>query len=198
VPFTVLFEIAIVVVSFWNGSAWGTLSEELRRAWGFGPLTFWREHWHTLATNTFFVRNTLMLTGMVLFVGASVGVYEWIQGTRRALLVFWAANAVTLLLMAACVVWPMRLAGVPPRWDWAPAGDVGASFGGFGCLGAWIVGLPERRTRLTVLAVVSAGLLMKYVFVPELFGDAGHFMALVVGAIMGGRLLARSKVTGKH
>jgi hypothetical protein len=193
VPFTVLFEIAIVVVSFWNGSAWGTLSEELRRAWGFGPLTFWREHWHTLATNTFFVRNTLMLTGMVLFVGASVGVYEWIQGTRRALLVFWAANAVTLLLMAACVVWPMRLAGVPPRWDWAPAGDVGASFGGFGCLGAWIVGLPERRTRLTILTVVSAGLLMKYVLVPELFGDAGHFVALVVGAIMGRWILARSK-----
>ena len=190
-PFTVLFEIAIVVVAFWNGSAWGSLSEELRHAWGFGPLTFWQEHWHTLATNTFFVRNTLMLLGMVLFVAASAGVYEWIYGTRRALLVFWAANAVTLLLMAACVVWPMRLAGVPPRWDWAPAGDVGASFGGFGCLGAWIVGLPENRTRVTILAIVSAGLLMKYVLVPELFGDAGHFVALVVGAALGGWLRTR-------
>jgi hypothetical protein len=60
------------------------------------------------------------------------------------------------------------------------------------------VGLPDRRTRLTILAVVSAGLLMKYVLVPELFGDAGHFMALVVGAIMGGRLLARSKAAGMN
>ena len=187
-PFTVLFEIAIVIVAVWNGSAWGSLSEELHRAWGFGPLTFWQEHWHTLATNTFLVRNALMLTGMVLFVAGSVGVYEWLRGTRRAMLVFWAANAITLLLMAGLVVWPMRLAGIPPRWDWAPTGDVGASFGGFGCLGAWVVGLRDSRTRNIILAVVSVGLLIKYVLLPELFGDAGHFVALVVGATLARRL----------
>jgi hypothetical protein len=180
----VTFEIAIILVAFWNGSAWGTLSEELHRAWGFGPLTFWREHWHTLATNTFLVRNTLMLTGMVLFVAGSAGVYEWIRGTRRAMLVFWAANAITLLLMAGLVVWPMRLAGVPPRWDWAPTGDVGASFGGFGCLGAWVVGLRDARTRNIILAIVCVGLLTKYLLLPELFGDAGHFVALVVGVFL--------------
>ena len=176
-----------MLVALWNGSAWGTLSEELHRAWGFGPLTFWREHWHTLATNTFLVRNTLMLLAMVAFVAVSVGVYEWVAGTRRAMLVFWAANVATLLLLAACVVLPMRLAGVPPRWDWAPAGDVGASFGGFGCLGAWLVGLPDSPKKVTILVLVVAGLVAKYLILPELFGDAGHLVAFTVGLAAGTR-----------
>ncbi|HZI89587.1 MAG TPA: hypothetical protein VFD83_03945 [Candidatus Polarisedimenticolia bacterium] len=175
-----------MLVAFWNGSAWGTLSEELHRAWGFGPLTFWREHWHTLATNTFLVRNALMLAAMVAFIAISVGVYEWMAGTRRAMLIFWIANAATLLLMAGLVVLPMRLAGIPPRWDWAPIGDVGASFGGCGCLGAWIVRVPRRRTRLGLFTLVVVASLVKYVAYPELFGDVGHLMAVLVGASLGG------------
>jgi hypothetical protein len=185
VPFTLLFEIAIVAVAAWNGSLQGKLSAEQRRAWGFGPLYFWREHWHTLATNTFFVRNAIMLLGMTLFVAASVGVYEWFVGTRRAVLVFWAANVVTLLLTAACVVFPMHLAGVPPRWDWAPAGDVGASFGGLGCLGAWMAGEPNARKRATLVAIVTAGLVAKFLLQPEIFGDAGHLVAFFVGVLLG-------------
>lgn len=173
------------MVALWNGSAWGSLSEELKRAWGFGPLTFWREHWHTLATNTFLVRDALMLAAMVLFVAASVGVYETLAGTRRALLVFWAANVATLLLIAGLLVWPMRLAGVSPTWDWAPSGDVGASFGGFGCLGAWVIGLPSRRTQAAILGAVAVGNVVKYLIYPELFGDAGHLVALLVGVALG-------------
>ncbi len=129
-----------------------------------------------------------MLTVMVLFVLASVGVYETLAGTRRAMLVFWAANVATLLLIAGMVVWPMRLAGVPPTWDWAPSGDVGASFGGFGCLGAWVVGLPSKRTRLLILGTVAGGNVVKYMMYPELFGDAGHLVALIVGIVLGNAL----------
>jgi hypothetical protein len=186
-PFTLLFEIAIITVALWNGSAQGTLSEDLRRTWGFGPLTFWREHWHTLVTGAFFVRNTLMLLGMVFFVAGSVGVYEWLAGTRRALLCFWAANVVTLLLTAAFVVFPMHLAGIPPRWDWAPAGDVGASFGGFGCLGAWMMGVSGARRKAVLIAVVVAGLTAKFLLLPEIFGDAGHMVAFLVGVLLGAR-----------
>jgi hypothetical protein len=182
-----LFTIAIIAIALWNGSAGGRLSEDLGRAWGFGPLTFWREHWHTLVTGAFFVRDTIMLLGMVLFVLGSVGVYEWLAGTRRALLVFWAANVVTLLLTAACVVFPMRLAGVPPRWDWAPSGDVGASFGGFGCLGAWMMGVSGARRRAILILVVTAGLVVKLLLVPEVFGDAGHLVAFLVGVLLGAR-----------
>lgn len=186
-PFTLLFETAIIAVALWNGSAQGTLSEDLRRAWGFGPLTFWREHWHTLVTGAFFVRNAFMLLGMVLFVAGSVGVYEWLAGTRRALLIFWAANVVTLLLTAACVVFPMHLAGVPPRWDWAPSGDVGASFGGFGCLGAWMMGVTGGHRRAILVAVVTAALVAKFLLLPEIFGDAGHLVAFLVGVMLGAR-----------
>jgi hypothetical protein len=186
-PFTLLFEVTIIVVAFWTGSAQGNLSDDLKRTWGFGPLYFWREHWHTLVTGAFFVRNTIMLLAMVLFIAGSVGVYEWLAGTRRALLTFWAANVVTLLLTAACVVFPMHLAGIPPRWDWAPAGDVGASFGGFGCLGAWMMGVSGARRRLILVAVVVAGLVVKFLLVPEIFGDAGHLVAFLVGVLLGAR-----------
>jgi hypothetical protein len=191
IPFTLLFEIAIIVVALWNGSALGRLSEELRRAWGFGPLYFWREHWHTLVTGAFFVRNAIMLLGMALFVAGSVGVYEWLAGTRRALLVFWGANVITLLLTAAFVVFPMHLAGVPPRWDWAPPGDVGASFGGFGCLGAWMVGVSGARRRIILVAVVTAGMVVKFLLMPEIFPDSGHLVAFLVGAALGVRLRSR-------
>ena len=187
-PFTALFTVAIILVAFWNGSAWGSLSEELHLAWGFGPLTFWREHWHTLATNTFLVRNAVMLAAMVFFMVASVGIYETRSGTRRAMLVFWAANVATLLLIAGLVVWPMRLAGVPPTWDWAPSGDVGASFGGFGCLGAWVIDHPSKRLRLWILGIAVIGNVVKYAIFPELFGDAGHLTALAVGIFMGTKL----------
>jgi hypothetical protein len=191
VPFTLFFEIAILAVALWNGSAQGRLSDDLRRAWGFGPLYFWREHWHTLATNTFFVRNAIMLLGMMLFVAASVGVYERFAGTRRAFLIFWAANVITLLVTAALVVYPMHLAGVPRRWGWAPAGDVGASFGGFGCLGAWIVGVPGVRKRLALMALVAAGILAKFLVFPEIFGDAGHALAFLAGVLLEPKLRAK-------
>jgi len=186
-PFTLLFEITIIVVAFWTGSAQGDLSDDVKRAWGFGPLYFWREHWHTLVTGAFFVRSTIMLLAMVLFIAGSVGVYEWLAGTRRALLTFWAANVVTLLLTAACVVFPMHLAGIPPRWDWAPAGDVGASFGGFGCLGAWMMGVSGARRRLILVGIVVAGLVVKFLLIPEIFGDAGHLVAFLVGVLLGAR-----------
>ncbi len=183
VPFTVVLELAILILAFWNGSALGRLGDEVHRAWGFGPLTFWHGRWHTLATNTLLVRNALMLLGMILFVAGSLGVYEWRAGTRRALAVFWSANVLTLLVTTACVVVPMRLMGVPPTLDWAPAGDVGASFGGFGCLGAWMVGVPGRRRAL--VAIVLAGLVVKFLIYPEIFGDAGHIVAFLSGIALG-------------
>ncbi len=131
-----------------------------------------------------------MLLGMVLFVAGSVGVCEWRAGTRRALFCFWAANVVTLLLTAACVVFPMHLVGVPPRWDWAPSGDVGASFGGFGCLGAWMAGVAGARRRIILVAAVTAGLLAKFLLLPEIFGDAGHLVAFYVGVFLGARVLS--------
>jgi hypothetical protein len=191
VPFTLFFEAALVLVAVWNGSAQGRLSADLRHQWGFAPLSFWREHWHTLVTGAFFVRSAIMLLGMALFVAGSVGVYEWLAGTRRALLVFWAANVVTLLLTAACVVFPMHLAGVPPRWDWAPSGDVGASFGAFGCLGAWMMGVGGGRRRVILVAVVLAGLAVKFLVQPEIFQDAGHVVAFLAGVALGVGLLRR-------
>jgi hypothetical protein len=191
IPFTLFFETAIVAIALWNGSAQGRLSADLRHQWGFAPLYFWREHWHTLVTGAFFVRSAIMLLGMALFVAASVGVYEWLAGTRRALLVFWAANVVTLLLTAACVVFPMHLAGVPPRWDWAPSGDVGASFGGFGCIGAWMMGVSGTRRRIILVAIVTAGLVVKFLLQPEIFPDAGHLVAFLAGVALGAVLRSR-------
>ena len=179
-PFTALLDAAILVIALTNGSAAGRLDRAIRYEWGFGPLYFWQGHWHSLFTNILLVRNLLMLVGILAFLIVSVGIYERRFGTLRAIVLFFLANVATLLLTAALVVYPLHLAGAPVQWDWAPAGDVGASFGGFGCMGGWIRRL-EYRTRTRWLAVATIALAAKILVYPERFGDIGHIIALYAG-----------------
>jgi len=169
-----------VVLALLNGSAAGTLGARIARDWGFGPLYFWQGHWHSLATGAFLVRNAAMLLGIVLFLWLSVGIYERRWGTARAVGLFFLAHLATLFLTAALVVLPLHLAGAPVQGDWAPAGDVGASFGGFGCLGGWIGRLDATR-RLRWIVLVTLALAIKLVIYPERFGDLGHLIAFYAG-----------------
>lgn len=182
-PFTTALEVAILAIAVANGSAVGELAATISRDWGFDPFHFWEGNWHSLATGTVLVRNLAMLAGIVAFLIASVGVYERRLGTVRAVALFFLAHVTTLLLTAALVVYPLHLAGAPPQSDWAPAGDVGASFGAFGCMGGWI-----RRTRpaarLRWLGIVTLALAAKLLIFPERFGDIGHLLALYVGILL--------------
>lgn len=180
VPFTLLLGTAILVVAIRNGSARAELIPFIAQAWGFDPLHFKATQTYRLVTGTLVVRDPLMLGGLLLFLAPSVGIYEARRGTLRAVVLFVASHIATLFLTTALVVYPLHLAGATVQSDWAPAGDVGASFGAFGCLGAWMQRqTPRRRARwigFTVLALAA-----KLILLPERFGDIGHIIAFFAG-----------------
>jgi len=182
-PFTTVLEVAILGIALANGSAIGDLSAAISRDWGFDPFHFWEGRWHSLATGTVLVRNLAMLSGILGFLVISVGIYEWRLGTRRAIVLFLLAHVTTLFLTAALVVYPLHLAGVPVQGDWAPAGDVGASFGAIGCMGGWIR-RTKPPTRLLWLCFVTVALAAKFLIYPERFGDVGHLIALYSGMLL--------------
>lgn len=183
VPFTTALEVAILAIALANGSAVGGLSAVISRDWGFDPFHFWEGRWHSLATGTVLVRNFAMLAGIVAFLIASVGVYERRLGTVRAVALFFLAHLTTLILTTALVVYPLHLAGARVELDWAPAGDVGASFGAFGCMGGWIR-RTSPRARLRWLGIVTLALAAKLLIYPERFGDMGHLIALYAGILL--------------
>lgn len=181
-PFTTVLELTILGIASTNGSAMGILSTAIRREWGFDPIHFWQGHWHSLATGALLVRNAPMLAGILGFLTVSVGVCEWRLGTRRAILLLLLAHVSTLLLMAA-LAYGLRSTGVPLPPSWVPDGDVGASFGGFGCLGGWVRGV-HPPARLRWLALITVALAAKLVIFPEWFGDVGHLVAFYAGMLL--------------
>lgn len=185
VPFTILLSAAVLVIALVNGSATRELVPFAAQAWGFDPLHLSAERWPTLVTGAFLVRNFPMLVGVLILLAAAVGRYEARLGTLRAVALFWLSHLATLFLTAAVVVYPLHLASVPVQSDWAPAGDVGASFGGFGCLGGWVRRLdwPSRRAWIGIVTLLLAAKLLVY---PERFGDVGHIIAFYAGMLLDG------------
>jgi hypothetical protein len=184
VSLTVLLDAAILTVALANGSARGELVPFVGQAWGFGPLQFLgTRQWHTLVTGVFVVRNPAMLLGILLFLPLSAGIYEARRGTARAAALFFLGHVVTLFLTSVLVVYPLHLAGAQLQSDWAPAGDVGASFGGFACLGAWIRRLEPSR-RMLWIGIVTITLAAKLLVYPERFGDMGHLIAFFAGMLL--------------
>lgn len=182
-PFASVLALAVLVIAIVNGSAMGSLSAALAREWGFDPLRFWQGNWHRLATGTLLVRNAAMLAGILAFLYVSVGVYERRLGTWAAIALFLLAHITTLLVTSALVVYPLHLAGAAIQSDWAPAGDVGASFGALGCMGGWIR-RTRPRARLRWLGLTTLVLAAKLLIFPERFGDVGHLIALYLGVLL--------------
>lgn len=189
-PLTALLDLAVLAIALFNGSARGALVPFAAQAWGFDPFQIDLARWPTLVTGVFLVRNPPMLVGILVFLVLSVGVYEARFGTGRAAALFGLCHVVTLLATTALLVYPMHFAGMPRLSDWAPAGDVGASFGGFGCLGGWMRRL-DRPARFRWIAVVTIALAAKLVIYPERFGDIGHAIAFFAGMLLDRLLFSR-------
>ena len=182
-PFTALLDAAILAIALLNGSAQGNLVPFAAQAWGFDPLQIDVARWPTLVTGVFLVSNPAMLVAILLFLVVSVGVYEARNGTRRAVGLFGLSHLMTLLATTAFFVYPMHWVGEPHGSDWVPAGDVGASFGAFGCLGGWI---RQRHgpARAGWIGLVTLGLAAKLVIYNKGFGDAGHLIAFFAGMLL--------------
>jgi len=56
-----------------------------------------------------------------------------------------------------------------------------------------MTGVPGPRRRVVLVAVVTAGLVAKFLILSEIFGDAGHLVAFYVGVLMGMRFPYESR-----
>ncbi len=173
-------ELVIIAVALAHGVLWAELSSVAQQRWGFGLHNLWEGRLYTPFTAPFFVRNLTMLLGILLLIGYSIGIYEWLAGTRRALLLYWVTNVLGMLLAAGLAVVPLYWVGSPLGRELALMSDVGPSAGGLGCIGGWVDRLPDRYRRWVFLAVM-AYLIGKLVLFPELFADTAHLFAFPMG-----------------
>jgi len=179
-PFTLFMELAIIVVALTHNVVLGDLRLAVELRWGFGPQNLRDGRLYTLVTAPFFVRNLRMFLGILLFVGYSVGIYEWVAGTRRALLLYWSTNIGVWTLAAALIAVWLSSTTTPQGHSLMLLTDVGPSVGGMGCVGGWVNQLP-RRYRPWAFFGLLAYLAGKLALNPEPFADTAHLIVFPVG-----------------
>lgn len=179
-PFTLFMEGSILVTAVLVGAAAAELSPVVAQRWGFGLHNLWEGRWHTLVTSTFFVRDRHMLVTIVLLLGYSIGIYEWMAGTRRAVSLYWVTNIGATAVAAIVFVGPLYWARTALGRELGLMSDVGASAGAIGCIGAWTRWLPDRYRRWAFLAFL-AYFAAKLATLTEPFADATHLVAFPMG-----------------
>jgi hypothetical protein len=100
----------------------------------------------------------------------NVGTTEWLFGTRRTFVLFWASHLLTLLIQSLLLAIPLHQLGAWWGTLLAAQHDVGPSAGYYGCLGAICRQFPGKWRRW-VIAGVSVSLIARLTI--SLVRDAG-------------------------
>jgi phosphatidylglycerol lysyltransferase len=173
-------EVAIISVAVTHGAVLGELSPATKQQWGFGLHDFGEGRSYTIITSTFFVRDLRMLTGILLLIGYSIGIYEWVAGTRRALLLYWSTNILATFLASWLLVALLNYAGSPLGRELAFMSDVGPSAGALGAIGGWVDRVPYRYRRW-LFPTIMIYLMGKLALLPEPLADTIHLVAFPLG-----------------
>jgi hypothetical protein len=179
-PFTLVMLAGIIIVGIATGTPTQPIAVAPQQRWGFAFADFSHGAWYSLFTSVLLVNRPLMFWGILLFVGGSVGIYEWLVGWRRALCLFWLTDLGGHLAVALLVVLPLYSLGTATGYELAHSHDVGMSGGGFGCLGGWMSHLP-RHWRTASLTLAAMYLLLRLLVFTELFPDLLHLLTFFGG-----------------
>jgi hypothetical protein len=179
-PFTLLMVGTLLLVGLRLGSYRADVTPHLYERWGVGyPNVVKRRKLYTLLTAVFVTRRPFMLYGLMAFVSATVGVYEWLTTPRRAATVFWASNLSADALSLATAAWLGRR-GNPIGQRLLDSNDAGASGGATGVAGALCHQLPKPYRQWAL------GSMLLFVFAKPLYAfdvasDTAHFFAFFLG-----------------
>jgi hypothetical protein len=174
-----------------TGLASGTWAHQLPaqvlHRWGTGLHQLLHGRVWTLLTGGAFSHGPFMYWALILaLIPLGVGVYEWIAGTRNALLVYWATDLGGSLAVAFGLILPLSLLGDAVGHELLHMRDVGMSGGGFGCIGALVHRLPPQKRRLAA-GLGVAYLLARLATLTDVRADALHLLAFAGGFLLDGR-----------
>lgn len=177
-PFMLTFLLVMLVSNWLAGIFAGTLRPHVLTAWGISHQSILSGEVFRLVTGTFLSHDFGMFVRQFCFAAAVIGTYEWLEGTWRAVAVFFAVDIVGSILVLFAVL-PL-LVGLAYAVGEAEllTYDVGMSAGGFGLVGA-ILAKQDRRWALLALATI--GIMGKMWVEFEVIADTAHILCLFLG-----------------
>ena len=156
---------------------------------GFAPADVWLLRWERLFTSALITGGGRVFWQALAMVALSVGVAEWVAGTRRAIATFWGVHLLTLLIEALLIAWPLHQLGPPFGTALVVARDVGPSAGYFGCLGLACARFPRKQWGQAAGLLIFLSLVWT-IFQParigqdgtvKFFADLAHIIAFPLG-----------------
>ncbi len=143
IPFTLGMVVVLLVVAWWTNSYF----QELTRAWmsrlGFAPRDLWFLRWWRLILSALVTSGGITFWLALVMVAFTSGTAEVMTGTWRAVLAFWGAHLVTLVLEALIFTLPLHQLGFTQARGVFFSRDVGPSAGYMGSLGYIMTFLPK-------------------------------------------------------
>lgn len=187
--FTIAFLAVMLAANIMTETFGGVLPAYHLQGWGLSLDGLMNGEVFRLITAVFLSHDIGMFFRQFLFAASVIGIYEWLNGSGRAIAMFLFTDIVStivffILLISILSFGSEALSGIAARHD------VGMSGGGFGLLGA--LAASRRRHGLIFIAVV-AGLAGKLVIWPDLIADGLHLVAFPVGYLAARFLASRER-----
>jgi hypothetical protein len=157
-PFTLIILITMGLIAVATNSSMVDLSRHLFRHVAFSARDLWLLRWGRLFTSALVTTGGPAFWEGLAFVAVSVGPAEWLAGTWRAGSTFWGVHVLSLVLESLLIALPLHQLDSALGTALFVSRDVGASAGGFGCLGLACARLP-KPWRWVTGGVIMAGLL---------------------------------------
>ncbi len=168
-----------------------TLAPHRLERFGFAPHDLWFWRWERLFTSVWITTGGRVFAPVLGIVTFSIGLVEWLAGTKRALATFWGVHLLTMLIESLLIILPLHRLGYARGTTLTLVRDVGPSAGYFGCLGFATRRLPPKLGQFTYGFVV--GILLINCLTPanqteesnpKFFADLAHLIAFPIGRFM--------------
>lgn len=189
-PFTLIFLTIMICANALAGTLGGSLPEHALSGWGISHLSVLEGDLFRLFTGTFLSHDLAMALRQFVFAACVIGTFEWLQGSRRALAMFFSIDVVGTLVVLFAIL--PALVHVHPSFETQELAvyDVGMSAGGFGLIGALVA---LQRYRWPLLVAICAAIFIKVWISFDPIADSAHLFCLLLGFVVQAAIISRAR-----